>query len=89
MNRIFKHEDFTFNVKVELNIKAERRPNGLVWHRITISDMGSSNWLQTKEVEEFWLMSAIKDFEDLAKQYVDAKDTRPEIIKKLSACGFS
>lgn len=88
MNRIFKYKNYTFNVNISFNVKAERAMNGLTWHRVTISDMGSSNWHDTKEVLDMDVLEAIIELENKAIGYVDGKIDKSDLAVKLSDIGF-
>ncbi len=95
MNKTFKYKGYKFNIKVELSYKAERRIGGKVWHKITINNMGAANWSKSLEAVGVGnydaydlVIEQISNAESLAKDYVNKRDTRPEIEKELEELGF-
>ena len=89
MNKEYLYKNYKFNIRVSLNTSTERRINGNNYHKVTISDMGSSNWFQEKEVLSIELLSIIENFEKLANDFVNDKDNRTDDEKLLSSVGFS
>ncbi len=88
MNKIFRYKKYKFNIKVELHTKAERHSGGKVWNKVTINDMGAGNWYKKEEVVTDETVQQIDRFQFAAMDYVDKRDTRPEIEKRLSDMGF-
>ncbi len=88
VNKIFEYKGYKFNIKVELHTKAERHAGGKVWNKVTISDMGSGNWYKTAEVITEHIVLQINTLENMAKEYVDKRDTRSDIEKELEKIGF-
>jgi hypothetical protein len=89
MDKEFTYEGFTFNIRVNLNIKIERRINGKRWHRITINDMGPGNYYEIKDIEDSQLEETINMMESDAKLYVDSfiRNSDP-IFERLKNLGF-
>jgi hypothetical protein len=50
-NKRYSYMNYNFNIKVQLNYIVERRPGGKVTHRITVNDMGSSNYEQIYDMD--------------------------------------
>lgn len=89
MNKEFEYRGYKFNIKVDLNIKAERRMGGEVWHLITINCMDKDNYYKKEEVNDKFLEIAVQDAERVAKKYIDEKeDGRPSPNVRLSELGF-
>jgi len=91
MNKEFSYLGYTFNIKVELNSKVERRPNGKRWHRVTVNDMGPGSYHQRTEFEELYLLEGIKQMEQSAKNWVDQKEgniSKSTVEQQLIAIGF-
>lgn len=70
MNKQVEIEGRQFNVKVTLNHMAERRPGGIVTHRIVINDMGPSNWFYEQMATTERLTESILLCESKARDYV-------------------
>ena len=70
MNKIHQYRGFTFNIKVELNHTIEKRPNGLVQHKITFNDMGPGNYYKTHLCETFALLDDINSMIEDAEKWV-------------------
>jgi hypothetical protein len=89
MNKEFVYCKYKFNIKVELNSRIEKTPNGKIWHNIIVNDMGVTNYYKKREVEDSLLLKTISDMENDAKLWVD---NRTENISKpdsrLSDLGF-
>jgi len=89
MNRELVYGRYKFNIKVELNSRIEKTPNGKRWHNIIINDMGVTNYYKKQEVEDSLLIKTIYDMENDAKFWVD---NRPDNIStpdsRLSDLGF-
>lgn len=90
LNKIFEYKDYKFNIKVELNFSAERRPGGLVLHKITLNDMGISNFYKTLPVATSEIERIIELLENVAKEWVDERLGLglSEIEIKLGQLGF-
>ena len=89
MNKIFEYRDYKFNIKVELNSRVEKTPNGKRWHNITINDMGVTNYYKKREVEDNFLVKTILDIENEAKLWVDIRsynEASPD--SRLTELGF-
>lgn len=89
MSKVFAYKNYKFNVKVELDFRVEKKINGNRFHRVTMSDMGSSNWFQEKEVLTKELSETISHFQIQAEMFVDDRDKRSEEEKFLASIGFS
>ena len=89
MNKTFWYKDYQFMYRVRLNSKVEKKINGARLHKVTISDMGNSNWFQEKEVPTNELSNTISQFQILAENFVDKLDNRSKEEKMLSDWGFS
>lgn len=89
MNKIFDYKNFQFNIQVRLNSRVEKRINGNRFHKVSISYMGSTNWVQMKEVSTNELYKTISEFQILAENFVDNKDNRSAEEKMLLEWGFS
>lgn len=88
MNKQFEYRGFNFNIKVDLNTKLERRIDGEIWHTVIINCM-EIDYYKEYEVNDNFLVVCVKDYERLAKKYVDKKlDGRPSPDARLSALGF-
>ena len=90
MNREFNYAGYRINVKVELRVRAEKHPGGKVWHKITINDMGSCNYYQTREVEDSNLVIAIDEMETAAKLWINTRESEMNLVgdKRLASLGF-
>ena len=93
-NKQFEYEGYTFNIKVELNSFAERRPGGARGHQITINDMGqSSNFYRQIAANTETLGLRISTLMQEATDFVDGKkginkDPDPA-VSLLEGLGFS
>jgi hypothetical protein len=89
MNKQFEYRGYNFNIKVELNTKAERHPNGKKWHTVTVNCMDKDNYYKKREVEDDWLTMCIESEEIQARRYVnEIIDGKPTPDKRLSQLGF-
>ncbi|MCF7834890.1 hypothetical protein K9M48_02430 [Candidatus Gracilibacteria bacterium] len=91
MDKEFSYGGFRFNIKVELDHKIERRPNGKRWHKVTVNDMGPSNYYKVAEFEELHLLEGIKTMQQSAKNWVDQRTgntPQSAIEQQLTAIGF-
>jgi hypothetical protein len=73
-NKQFEYEGYTFNIKVELNNFAERRPGGARGHQITINDMGVSNFYRQIAANTDTLGLRIATLMQEATDYVDERN---------------
>lgn len=82
MNKEFEYKGHRFNIKVKLNTEVERRPNGKIWHTVTINDMGLGNFYQSIDVEDYDLVREITRLEVMAIASVDntKRDRSPNPI---------
>jgi len=89
MNKQFVYRGFSFNSKVELNTRVEKRINGERRHTITTNCMDVDNYYKKEEVNDKFLVMCVQDCERLAKKYVDEKlDGKPSPDARLSELGF-
>jgi len=89
MNKEFDYRGYKFNIKVELNTRAERRMDGERWHTVTVNCMDFDNYYKKEEVKDRFLELCVQDAERLAKQYIDEKeDGKKPDDERLSALGF-
>ncbi len=90
LNKIFEYNGYKFNIKVELNWRVERRINGLREHRITINDMGPSNYNKQYTCDSNLLESTISLAETAMIDYVDKRElnTSSNDIVMLKKLGF-
>ena len=76
LNKEFVYKTYRFNIKVELNHKAERHVGGKVTHKITMNDMGASNWYKTVEVDAAdpkKMETMLTGLENMAKDFVEER----------------
>ena len=89
MNKQHEYNGYTFNIKVELNTKVEKRINGERWHTVTTNCMDVDNYYKKEEVNDNFLVMCVQDCERLAKKYVDEKlDGKQSPDARLSELGF-
>jgi hypothetical protein len=93
-NKQFEHEGYTFNIKVELNNFAERRPGGARGHQITINDMGqSSNFYRQIAANTETLEMRIATLVQEAIDFVDGKNgikkDQDPVVLLLERLGFT
>lgn len=88
MNKQFSFKDFTFNIKVKLNTKVEKRMNGKRWHEIVVNDMGFGQYYQTYEVEDAELIRKIINIQNELVLYVQEQSNAP-LDERLAGLGFS
>lgn len=74
MNKQFEYRGYNFNIRVDLNTKIERRPNGRRWHTITINCIDDQDYNKTAEVEDAFLEVFIGNIEYTAKEFIDNKE---------------
>ncbi len=87
-NKEFKYQNYNFNIKIELFSKVEKRPNGKIWHTITINDMGPSNFYHKKQVLDEDLEKEIYALQKKAQDYADNKIEKRDIDLRLEKLGF-
>ena len=88
MYKVFEFKDYKFCIKVELNAVDEKRTDGKKYHRVTINDMGLSNWFRTKNVLTEHLRMGISDLEILAMDFVNKRVYATVEERILSDLGF-
>lgn len=90
MNKVHEYRGFTFNIKVELNHTIEKRPGGLVQHKITINDMGPTNFYKTHLCETFALLDDINRMIEDAENWVDNRldESKSYEVRLLESMGF-
>ena len=71
MNKIHVYETHKFNIKVELDYIVEKCINGKREHKITLNDMGPSNYYQTHMAETRNLEDIIYCMIEDAEKWVD------------------
>ena len=90
MDKRFEYRGINFNIKIELRVKAERTPNGKVWHNLMINN--TENWgnygYKKDLVEDKNLHSAIDEMISNAKDWVDKRNPIDPIVEKLIKLGF-
>lgn len=90
MNKQHEYLGYTFNIKVELNHRIEKRINGKREHLITLNCLGSSNYYQTHFAETHNLTEIIELMVEDAEKWVDKQrngDKSEEVIL-LESLGF-
>ena len=89
MNKEFTYRGYRFNINVSLNIKIEKRIDGLRWHRVVTNCMDYDNYYQADDVEDMDLQKHLISCELRAKKYIDMKDDiKDPNIKMLVRMGF-
>ena len=91
MNKQIEYKGHKFNIKVEFNVRAERHIGGKKWHKVSINDMGASNWcFVIPEVLDSDLVKSISIAEHQAAAYVDGRseDLPTPAVQELLALGF-
>jgi hypothetical protein len=89
INKIFEYRGYKFNIKVELNTRIEKSPNGKRWHNVIINDVGVTNYYNKQEVEDSLLLKTLSDMENIAKSWVDNRSyNNPTQDSILSELGF-
>ena len=91
LNKQFEYKGYRFNTSVELNTRAERRPNGKVWHTIITNCMGGNNYYQKEEIETFQITGVVAKHQQNAMEYIDklTKENQSFEEELLSRLGFS
>lgn len=90
MNKQHTYLGYTFNIKVELNFNVERRLNGKRFHKVTINDMGATNYYEAQLVETHKLKDTINTMIEEAERWADVRingDKSEEVII-LESLGF-
>ncbi len=88
-NKIFEYKGYQFNIKVILNTKIDKHPNGQRWHTVTINDTGPSNYYQRDEdVLDADITTAIANVIKHAQDFVDKKNQLTETETTLINLGF-
>ena len=70
-NKEFTHKGYKFNTTVTLYTKAEKKPDGKVWHKIVTESTDGFGYYHTEEIENFKLAQKITEHRNLAVKYVD------------------
>lgn len=90
MNKQHEYRGYTFNIKVELNHRVERSLDGKREHKITLNDMGVSNYYQTKFCEtpvlNLIITSMIHEAEIWVNKQIDGDKSEEVLI--LESLGF-
>lgn len=83
MNKQFKYKGYSFNIKVEMNVTS-------IAHRVTVNDMGASNYSIQATVIEKEAIQAIKEMTETAKTWADkrANGQMTDFEKDLVAMHF-
>lgn len=71
MNKQHDYRNYKFNIKVELNHKVEKKIDGKREHKVTLNNMGSSNYYQSQLVETQNLSEIIELMIEDAEKWVD------------------
>jgi len=90
MQKTFEYKGRKFIFKITLNYSAERRPNGVVKHLLTIDEISDEKDLYSKEceIEDKYLLSKIEDFENVIKKMIDESNPHKKLIEDLTKFGF-
>lgn len=90
MNKQHSYRGYTFNIKVELNNRIEKRIDGKREHKITLNDMGVSNYYQTMFCETKGLGVVIHSMTREAEVWVDKQldGDKSEEVLLLESLGF-
>lgn len=72
LNKQFTYKEYTFNIKIELKTKIEKRIGGKIWHTVTTNDMGAGSYYSKELVSDDLLESYISKCRELAYEYVDS-----------------
>jgi len=70
-NKEIEYNNYKFNIKVDLDVEVEKCPNGKRWSKITINDLGPSNYYQQEKVENALIIRMIESLTLNAKEWVD------------------
>lgn len=90
MNKIHEYRGFKFNIKVELNHTVEKRPDGLRQHKITLNDMGPTNYYKTTLCKTDNMIEYIHNMMEDAEKWVDERidESKSYEVKLLEKMGF-
>ena len=90
MNKEHEYRGYKFNIKVELNQRVEKHPDGKREHKITMNDMGPSNYYKIAMCESCRLESTIKfmikEADEWIDKVIDGKKSEEELL--LESMGF-
>lgn len=91
LNKQFVYKRYNFNTSVELNTKAERSPNGKVWHTIITNCMDGNNFYLKDEIQTFQIEEYVEMHEQSAINYIDKLTYKEQSFEEtiLSNLGFS
>jgi hypothetical protein len=90
MNKEFSYKNYNFNIKVELDVKIERRFNGKRFHKVIINDMGVTNYIYSETVESDKLTDTIDEMVSKTKLWVDSREGGSDtIVSVLKDMGFN
>lgn len=88
-NKQFEYKNYKFNIKVEMNVEPQPGKAILGRHRITVNDMGPSNFYHSQLVMDKELEHEMVEFERMAKNHVDRREINdPEEIR-MNKLGFN
>lgn len=90
MQKTFEYKGSKFIFKITLNYSAERRPNGVVKHLLTIDEISDEkdSYNVECEIEDKVLLSKIEDFEAVIRKRVDGSNPHKKLIDDLTKLGF-
>ena len=90
MNKEHEYGGYKFNIKVELNHRVEKRIDGKREHKITVNDMGATNYYQTHLAESHNLEEIITYMMEDAEKWVynrtNCDKTQEQLL--LESMGF-
>jgi hypothetical protein len=91
MNKEFEYRGYTFNIKVEVNHTVNRHLGGISRHKVTLNDMGPSNYYETRFCISIELPNCIDNMTGVAKKWVDKQldNSRTEEEELLISLGFN
>lgn len=88
-NKEFQYKNYIFNIKIELDVKIEKKPDGKRWHRITINDMGFGNFYKSYEfLSDSNIAEEVGKATSLAEEYVDRHNKMSKTEEELIGLGF-
>jgi hypothetical protein len=88
MNKEFTYKGYTFNFCIELNVEIERCPDGKRFHKVTVNDMGSTNYNETTLVDNDQLALDLIAVEQSVKEWVDKRENVDPLLNQLQLFGF-
>lgn len=90
MNKVHEYRGFKFNIKVELDHTVEKRYDGLRQHKITLNDMGPTNYYKTHLCETDDLLDHINGMINDAEVWVDNRIDESKSFEQrlLESMGF-